>query len=98
MLKKLIFRGTRGKALVTTYDLNLDISDVLNNGSFSFEALEGYCIIFDNSTNINQIIMRICHGFQLDVFETSIPTISKDLKEALSHKVMIRELIARSRA
>ncbi len=82
MLKKLIFRGTRGKALVTTYDLNLDISDVLNNTSFSFDALEGYCIIFDDSTHIGQIIMRICNGFQLDVFETSIPTFSRDLKEA----------------
>ena len=36
-LKKLIFRGTRGKALVQTFELNLDDSDVLNNPSWSFD-------------------------------------------------------------
>ena len=36
-LKRLIFRGTRGKALVQTFDINLDISDVLNNKSFTFD-------------------------------------------------------------
>ena len=98
VLKKLIFRGTRGKALVQTYDLNLDISDVLNNKSFDFDAMEGYIIIFDDSTNLGQSIMRICNSFQSDVYETHLTTITQDLAEARNQKVMVRDLIGRSRA
>ena len=71
-LKKLIFRGTRGKALVQTFDLNLDISDVLNNKSFNFDAMDGYVVIFDDTTNLGRTIMRICNSFQSDLYETSL--------------------------
>ena len=81
-LKKLIFRGTRGRALVNTFDLNLDISDILNNKSFTFDAMEGYVIIFDDSMNLSQSIMRICTSFQSDLYETSIGSISADLANA----------------
>ena len=62
-LKKLIFRGTRGRALVRTFDLDLDISDVLTNKSFTFDTLEGYVIIYDDSMNIGSIVRRICNSF-----------------------------------
>jgi len=85
-LKKLIFRGTRGKALVQTFDLNLDISDVLNNKSFSFDAMDGYVVIFDDTTNIGRSIMRICNSFQSDLYETSLQSIATDLREASSRR------------
>ena len=97
MLKKLLFRATRGKALVHTFDLNLDISDILTNKSFSFDALEGYVVIFDDTTNMGRSVSRICTSFQSDVFETSIATVAQDLMEARSKKAQDRELIARTR-
>ena len=97
-LKRLLFRGTRGRALVTTFDLNLDISDVLNNKLFTFDDVEGYVIIYDDTTNIGRAVMRICNSFQSDLFEASLFTIGQDLTEARNQKEKIRELIARSRA
>ena len=82
LLKKLVFRGTRGKALVNTFDMNLDVNDVLNNKSFTFDTLEGYVIIFDDTTNIGNSIMKICRGFQCDLFETSLSTCNNELMEA----------------
>ena len=96
-LKKLIFRGTRGKALVQTFDLNMDESDVLNNKSFTFDALEGYVVIFDDSTNIGRSIMRICNSFNSDLYETSISSVMRDLQEARQQKLTIKKLIAESR-
>lgn len=98
MLKKLIFRGTRGKALVHTFDLNLDISDVLNNKSFNFESFEGYMIIFDDTTGIGATISKICNSFQADVFETSLNSVTEELVQARSQKERIRTLISKSRA
>lgn len=89
-LKKLIFRGTRGKALVHTFDLNLDISDVLNNKSFTFDSLDGYCIIFDDSTNMGRSIMKICGSFQADLYETSISQVRQQLDESLTQKQLIK--------
>jgi len=97
-LKKLIFRGTRGRALVRTFDLNLDISDVLTNKSFTFDALEGYVIIYDDSCNISNIIRRICTGFQCDFYETSIQSVGRDISNAIEQKEKIRELLRASRA
>ena len=98
MLKKLIFRGTRGKALVNTFDLNLDISDVLTNKSFTFDTLEGYVIIFDDTTGIGGAINKICNNFQSDVFETSLNTCAQELVEARRIKDSMRTLIAKSRS
>jgi len=97
-LKKLIFRGTLGRALVHTFDLNLDISDVLSNKSFTFDTMEGYIIIYDDSTNIGRSVMRICNSFQCDLYETSLYSCLQDLKEAREQKNRIRELLAQSRA
>ena len=96
-LKKLIFRGTRGKALVQTFELNLDDSDVLNNPSWSFDQMEGYLVIFDDSTNIYRSIMRICNSFGTEVYETSISQITTQLHDVLEQKSKIKELISRSR-
>lgn len=71
-LKKLIFRGTRGKALVQTFDLKMDESDALNNKSFTFDTMEGYVVIFDDTTNLGRTIMRICGSFNTDLYETSL--------------------------
>lgn len=98
MLKKLIFRGTRGKALVHTFDLNLDISDVLTNKSFTFDSLEGYVIIFDDTTNMGIVINKICASFQSDCFETSLLSCPQELIEARQQKEQIRTLIAKSRS
>lgn len=94
MLKKLIFRGTRGRALVNVFDLNLDISDVLNNSSFTFDKMDGYIIIFDDSAGIYNKIVKICRSFQCEVYETSLSTIAQDLRESRDQKLKIRELIA----
>jgi len=97
-LKKLVFRGTRGRALVRTFDLNLDISDLMTNKSFTFDALEGYVIIYDDSMNIGTIIRRICNSFQCDFYETTITSCSRDIAQAKEQKVKIRELLSASRA
>ena len=60
--------------------------------------MEGYVVIFDDTTNIGRAIMRICNSFQCDLYETSIFKISQDLAEAKMQKTKIRELISQSRA
>ena len=60
--------------------------------------MEGYVVIFDDTTNIGRAIMRICNSFQCDLYETSIFKITQDLAEAKMQKTKIRELISQSRA
>ena len=56
MLKKLLFRGTRGKALLTTFFLAEDESDKMNNVDFGFDKMIGYIIIYQDNLNIGRII------------------------------------------
>ena len=59
--------------------------------------MEGYLVIFDDSTNISRSIMRICNSFGTEVYETSISQIASQLAEVLEQKSKIKELISRSR-
>ena len=81
-----------------TFDLDLDISDVLTNKSFTFDALEGYVIIYDDSMNIGPIIRRICNSFQCDFYETTITTVGRDMAIAIEKKEQTRDLLRASRA
>lgn len=71
---------------------------MLNNPSWSFDAMEGYVVIFDDSTNIGRSIMRICNSFQADVYETSLTSINNELRDARDQKVKIKDLISSSRS
>lgn len=82
-----------------TFDLNLDDRDVLNNPSWSFDAMEGYMVIFDDSNqNYGRTIMRICNSFNSDVYETSFSQIGSQLHDVVEQKAKIKELISRSRS
>lgn len=97
-LKKLIFRCTRGRALVRTFDLNLDLGDIMTNKSFNFDQLEGYVIIYDDNMNIGNMIRRVCNSFQCDFYETSITSLGRDIATAKEQKDKIKELLRASRA
>lgn len=60
--------------------------------------MEGYVVIFDDTTNIGRSIMRICNSFQADLYETSLTSIGGELAEARKQKDKIKELIASSRS
>ena len=80
MLKKLLFRGTRGKALLNTFFLDIDESDMMNKVDFEFDKMIGYIIIYQETLHVGDIIQRICKSFQAGVYQTSITTCERDLK------------------
>jgi V-type H+-transporting ATPase subunit a len=59
--------------------------------------MEGYIIIYDDSTNLSRSINRICSSFQSDLFETSVGSINADLANAKEQKYKIRELLEKGR-
>ena len=68
MLKKLLFRGTRGKALLTTFFLEEQESDRMNNVDFGYDKLIGYIIIYQDNLSVGRVIQKICSNFQADLF------------------------------
>lgn len=79
MLKKLLFRATRGKAILSTFLLEVKESEKMNKVDFGFDKMVGYIVLFDDTANIGHTIMRVCNTFQADLFETSILNCRNDL-------------------
>ena len=98
MLKKLLFRATRGRALLSTFALEIDSTDQMNAYDFGFDNNLGYIILFEESLNIGRIVMKICSSFQADLFETTISGCHQELQQAIEQKESSRKLIAESRA
>ena len=98
MLKKLLFRGTRGKALLNTFQLKVEDSDLMNKVDFGLDKNVGYIIIFQDSTNSGSSVLKICKSFQADVFNTTISGCERDLEQSLAQIANMRNLIGQSRA
>lgn len=57
-LKRLLFRGTRGQAIVHTFDLKIDKNDILMGENEV--PLLGYYVLFRENDALRRIVTRIC--------------------------------------
>jgi len=94
MLKKLLFRGTRGKALLSTFTLEVAESDMMHQSNFDFSSSVGYIVLFDDTTGLGGVISKICSSFQADFFETSISNTTEALNQCKEQKLKMRDLIS----
>ena len=75
-LKRLLFRSTRGKAMLHTFDIQIDKRDELLNDKI--ETWRGYFVLFEDGP-MRRPITRVCKSFMHAVYETGIKTVVQDL-------------------
>ena len=61
-LKKLLFRSTRGQAIISTFTLEVSDEDVLRHDDFH-KRLTGYTIMFHDNGVMRKTVMRCCQSF-----------------------------------
>ena len=76
-LKRLLFRSTRGKAMLHTFDIKIDEKDVLLDEDDA-NRTRGYFVLFEDGP-LRRTITRVCKSFMGNVYETSINTVTQDL-------------------
>lgn len=63
-LKRLLFRASRGKVLLTTFDMEVDPEDQVRGENFHL-TMVGYIIMFEQSKPMQNIVERVCQSFSL---------------------------------
>ena len=63
-LKKLLFRSTRGQAIISTFSLEVSEEDLLRNDDFN-KRLTGYTIMFHDNGVMRKTVMRVCQSFTI---------------------------------
>jgi hypothetical protein len=61
-LKKLLFRSTRGQAIISTFALEVSEEDLLRHDDFN-KRLTGYTIMFHDNGVMRKTVMRVCQSF-----------------------------------
>lgn len=99
-LKRLLFRSTRGKAILQTFELEVDPQDQLRGEDFQTRLI-GYLIMFEGGP-MQKIVERVCQGFNFGGeranFEVAPSHVQEGLKEAIAAKNQLRELVTKSKA
>ena len=73
-MKRLLFRSTRGKAILNTFDLTIEEEDVLLDEDDA-NRIRGYFVLFEDGDVIRRIITRVCKSFMGAVYETSLTSV-----------------------
>lgn len=95
-LKRLLFRSTKGHAMLHTFDLTIDDADVLLDEAESGLRLRGYFVLFEDGHH-RRTVTRVCKSFMGSVYETSFQSVISDLQEAKGQKASVRLLISQSK-
>lgn len=100
VLKRLLFRSTRGRAILTTFELDVAEEDVLREDKFHKQQI-GYVVLFEDFGQMRKIVERVCQSFIVgdskSLFEVNPKTVAQDLKEIVAQKCQLRDLIAHSK-
>ena len=95
-LKRLLFRSTRGQAILHTFDINIGAEDVLlETDEYAPKAL-GYFVLFEDGA-LRRIVTKVCKSFMGQVYETSFRTVMQDLEQAKQQRGSVRQLIEQSK-
>lgn len=73
-MKRLIFRATRGKAIMHTFPIELAPDEVIRGDDFHVTKT-GYVVIFEDGDKMRRTIERVTGSFMGMVFETTIQTV-----------------------
>lgn len=100
-LKRLLFRATRGRAVMTQFELEVDEQDVIRNDEFH-KRLQGYIVLVEDNGPFRQVVERVCKSFNNTsdeklVFECNPKTVAQDLRAVQNEKAKLRDLIAHSK-
>ena len=95
-MKRLLFRITRGKAMLQTFPLEVSDRDVLMKDDFHKRRL-GYIVLFEDSPTMRRIVTKACQSFLGPVFETTMRSIQEDLRTARAQKEQMRGIIVESK-
>ena len=99
-LKRLLFRSTRGRALLTTFELNIAEEDVLRSDDFHKNQI-GYVVLFEDFGQMRKIVERVCQSFVVGenkaLFDVNPKTVAQDFKQITAQKCQLRDLIAHSK-
>jgi len=78
-LKRLLFRSTRGRAILTTFELNVAEEDVLRGDSYHKNQI-GYVVLFEDFGQMRKIVERVCQSFVVgeikNLFEVNPKTVA----------------------
>ena len=81
-LKRLLFRATRGQAILHTFDIVIDRADVLLDTDEPTQYKpRGYFVLFEDG-GLRRIVTRVCKSFMGQVYETSLQQVLNDLNQA----------------
>jgi hypothetical protein len=64
-LKRVLFRSTRGRAIITTFDLSVNEEDVIRDDTFHKDKI-GYIVLVENSGPMRSIVERACKSYVID--------------------------------
>lgn len=100
-MKRLLFRATRGRAILTTFALEIEQEDIMRRDNFHSETT-GFIVLIEDNGPLRKIVERVCHSFSNNdeinrVFEINPKSVAADLKETIAQKCQLRDLIAHSK-
>ena len=73
-LKRLLFRSTRGKAMLHTFDIEIDQKDVLIEKDDHAPKMRGYFVLFEDGP-LRRPITKVCKSFMNAVYETGLKSV-----------------------
>jgi len=95
-MKRLLFRVTRGKAMLQTFPLEVSDQDVLMKDDFHTSRL-GYIVLFEDQPVLRRTVLKTCQSFLGPVFETPMRNIMDELRTAKAYKAQMRDIIVTSK-
>ena len=100
-LKRLLFRATRGRAILNTFELEVNDEDKVHGDEWIQNHI-GYLCMFQEVGPLRKIVERVCSSFNLTgehvVIEISPKSVSQNLKDTLGHKSQLREVLHQTKA
>ena len=73
-LRRILFRSTRGRAIVNSFDLIVKEADILQGDTYHLDRT-GYTVMVEDNAIIRRVVERVCQSFKVDetdkVFECS---------------------------
>lgn len=88
-LKRLLFRATRGRAILTTFDLVVADEDIIRSDDYHKTQI-GYVVLFEDMGQMRKIVERVCQSFIVGesnrLFEVNPKTVQQDLKQTIAQK------------
>jgi hypothetical protein len=87
-LKRLLFRATRGRAILNTFSLEIDAEDIMRGENFHNETI-GYIVLVEDNGPLRKVVERVCNSFSTEtskVFMINPRSVQADIKEITAQK------------